>query len=949
MRYGLLGPLIIGTGDGSPLRPVPAAKQRILIAALLLRANSVVPDYELHRLIWPGKPEGRAQVSLHTLVTRTRDTLGDGHRIRHEGSGYLIEVASDELDLHLFSRAFDTGSRSVREGDWHLAAKSFRDALGLWRGPLLADVPAPELREAHEQFLAEQRIQALELRIETDLQLGSAENLIGEIRHLTGLHPMRERLHAQYMTALYRSGRRAEALDAFHEVRRLLVTELGIEPGSDLQRLHRQMLADDPALLSGPADQVAQVPVRLVLVTPRQLPPASRHFVAREGAMSALAGLLDQAGGSVPVALIEGMAGVGKTTLAVKWAQEVADRFPDGQLFLNLRGFDPTDAPLAPGNAARMMLETLGIPAKHIPSSLHAQIALYRSITSGKRMLIVLDNVRNADQVRPLLPGGPGSVVLITSRIRLDSLVAVEGAHLVHLDVLSSDEARLLIRDRLSTQGNGATQDAVAELAALCGGLPLALSVAATRVCGNPRRILPAVIRELADMRRQPAGGLNTGDESVDLYTVFSWSLNGLDPASVRMLELAGTHPGPDISVPAAASLAGVSAAEAARAMRQLAAANLLAEHSEGRFTLHDLIRSFAAERFCCTGKAQVRAALLRVCDHYLHTSHSAALLMFPGRDAIALPPLSAGTTPESIPDRTEAMTWFRAEHQVLLRIIGLAANLGFNRHAWQLPWVMTLYFSRTGSWQDWMSTQETALTAARLLGDRGAQARAHRALGVVQLECGLTDGARHHLQAALTLSQQADDPLSEAHTRQQLAFLADALGLYSGALAQARQARELFVDCGSQQGVVTAVSCIGKYLASLGKPEQGLDYCAAALDLATRLGQPVTATCAWAWNTLGFVHERLRSDREAADDYRRAADIFLALDDQHNYALTLSAMAGTYARMGREAEAGELRRKALKYVESSSHPAAEPLRRQLIEGMNDQLGPRCKSGVSPM
>jgi DNA-binding SARP family transcriptional activator/tetratricopeptide (TPR) repeat protein len=938
MRYGILGPLVIRTGDEIAWRTVSAAKQRILIAALLLRANSAVPDQELYQLIWPGKPVSSAQVSLHTLVTRTRVALGAGagERIKHDGSGYLIEAKSGELDLYLFNRAYDTGSRSVREGDWQLAAKSLREALDLWRGPLLADVPAPELRETHEQYLSEQRIQTLELRIEADLQLGSDENLTGEIRSLLDSHPMRERLHAHYMIALYRSGRRAEALAAFRAVRQLLVTELGIEPGSELRQLHRRMLADDPALARVQTAKIPEIAIRLVLATPRQLPPASRHFIGRQDALDALTSLRDRAAESVPIALIEGMAGVGKTSLAVHWAHRAARHFPDGQLFLNLRGFDATATPLAPGIAVRMFLESLGVPAGHIPSSFEAQIGMYRSIVSGKRMLIVLDNVRHADQVRSLLPGSPGSMVVVTSRLRIDSLVVVEGAQLIHLDVLHADDAQLLISDRLTVLGHDGTTEEVARLAALCGGLPLALSIAAIRVSASPDRLLTAVIRELAAMRR-PVGLAATCDDSVRLNTVFSWSLDGLQPAQAQMFQLLGAHPGPDISIAAAASLADTSVPVAARLLRELTAANLLVEHREGHFILHDLLRSYAAELNRAAGEASSREALLRVCDHYLHTSHSAALLMFPGRDPIPLPPLSAGTLPEAVTDQSTAMAWFRAEHQVLLRIIELAADLGFNLHAWQLPWILTLYFGRTGCWQDWISTQEIALSAARLLGDPQAQARAHRALGAVQLQWGLTGMAHQHLQASLRLDLQTGDRLSEAHTREHLGYLADVLGQYQEALTQTELACQLYQDRGNTQGTASALSCIGAYHARLGMAAKGLGYCTAALELCAGPGTAASATVAWAWSNAALVQGELGDYQEAATDYRRAALIFQALGDEYNYAQTLAMMAHTCARMGDEAAAAELRDDALRYLRSSGHPAAETLRSKLVSRVDGQ------------
>jgi DNA-binding SARP family transcriptional activator len=586
MEFCLLGALLVRR-DAAAL-PVSSGKQRVLLAALLLRANAVVRVDDLARDMWDGSPPPSARASLQTYVMRLRKALGaDGHRrIVAQPDGYLIRVEAGELDVDLFAARLAAAQEDARAGRYAEAAAGLEAALGLWRGEPLADVPSETLALRELPRLDELRLQALECHISARLRLGRHAEVIAELRQLTSTHPLRERLHALLMLALAGSGQRADALAAYRAVREVLVDELGIEPGPELRELQRQILADDTADCES-----AGLPV------PRQLPGAVPAFAGRSAELARLAGLLEAAtvGETVMVFAIAGPAGIGKTALAVHWAHQLAGRYPDGQLYLNLRGFGPSGPPMSPGEATRNLLQSLAVSPDRIPASPDASAALYRSCLAGRRMLILLDNARDPGQVRRLLPGHPGCLVVVTSRDHLAGLVAADGARLLVVDKLEAGPAREMLAGRLGQDRVAAETDAVAELTALCVGLPLALGIVAARAAARPGLSLAVLAAELRDARSR-LDWLSTGEAVTDMRTVFSWSLQQLTPPAMRMFQMLGLHPGPDITVPAAASLAGVPPGQARAALAELARAHLLTEGAPGRHSCHDLLRAYATE-----------------------------------------------------------------------------------------------------------------------------------------------------------------------------------------------------------------------------------------------------------------------------------------------------------------------------------------------------------------
>jgi tetratricopeptide (TPR) repeat protein len=673
------------------------------------------------------------------------------------------------------------------------------------------------------------------------------------------------------------------------------------------------------------------VPRPLPLVVPRQLPATVRHFTGRNAALAQLNALLGAAragDAAVVVAAIDGGPGVGKTALAVRWAHEVAAEFPDGQLYINLRGFDPSGEAVAAETAIRVFLDAFGIRPEQAPSSPQSQAGLYRSLLAGKRVLIVADNARDAGQVRPLLPGSPGCLVVVTSRARLTGLVAREGAHPLTLNVLPACEARELLARRVGAGRARAEPTAIDELARLCGWLPLALTVAAARAAARPGMSLTALAAELASAADR-LRTLETGDPVTDLRTVFSWSCRQLDELPARMFRLLGIHPGPDITSPAAAALLAVRHDDARAALDTLATANLIDEHAPGRFALHDLLRAYAAEQAAKQeGRTGCLAAMQRVLDYYLHTAHAAALLLAPSREPIALAPARPGVVGVSLGNDRQAMAWFEAEHQVLVAATALAAATGLDAYAWQLPWAMADFLDRGGHWQEWAATERTALASATRLGDPAGQAVTRRLLAHACAQLGDYDQARAHLTDCLGIYQRLGDRLGQARTHQSLGVMAARQGRHAEALVHDQQTLDLVRATGDQARLAAALANVGYSHAQLGDYQQAQAFCRQALGLHRQLDYAPAE--AHAWDSLGYAEHKLGNLIEAADCYTRALGIFRDLSDRYGEAGTLTELGDVRNTAGDQQQARDAWQQALDILEDLRHPDAAQVRAKL-------------------
>jgi DNA-binding SARP family transcriptional activator/tetratricopeptide (TPR) repeat protein len=939
----VLGPVEIPAAGAQP--PSQPPQQRLVLGMLALRAGQPVPVAELIDAVWDDQPPRSARGSLQALVTGVRQAIGPvpGGRLDRCGEAYRLQVEAGQVDVHRFRFLAAAGRAAT---DRQAAVAAFDRALDLWRGPVLADVPGTAAVAAARSMLAEERLSVIQDRVATLLACGMERQAAAELPGLLAEYPLAERLAGLLIVALYRLGQRDGALRVFRSVRDRLASELGVEPGPELQALHRRILAGDPDLAGGPdlaADQDLYAARELApgwrgahggaAVVPRQLPASPPHFAGRTAELKALDELVTRAAdgdGRGAVWVLAGPAGVGKTTLAVHWAHRVADEFPDGQLYVNLRGFAPEGRPVTPAEALRGLLRAMGVLLAQIPESPDAQAALYRSMLAGKRMLVLVDNAADAGQVRPLLPGGTGCAVLITSRGQLSGLVAVEGAHPVVLDVLSEAEACELLVSRLGAQRVMAEPAAATELAGLCAGLPLALSVAAARAAARPSFSLAALAAELrSDEGRLDALGLQ--DAGGNVREVLSWSYRQLSEPAARMFRLLGVHHGPDISAAAAASLAGIGVPQARRALAELTGAHLAAESAPDRFGFHDLLRVYASELAAAGGPGAERdQALRRVLDHYLITANMALPMLYPARDPLDLGEATPGTTPERVTSRAQARAWFAAEHQVLLAASAKAAAAGFAAHAWQLPVAMSEFLDREGHWHDLAVTQRSALAAAGRAGDRAGLAHAHHGLAMACVRLRGYDEGRAHAREAIEAFRELGDPAREARSRIFLGTACGEEGQHAAARRHTELGLRLYRDTGHQAGQAHALTNLGWHTAALGDYEAALGCCQQALGLHRELGNALGE--AHTWDYLGYVRDHLGQHDEAIGCYRRALGLLLQVSDRSEQAGVLTRLGDAHRALGDRAEAREAWQQALAVLDELQHPDAA----QVVSRLDD-------------
>jgi len=644
---------------------------------------------------------------------------------------------------------------------------------------------------------------------------------------------------------------------------------------------------------------------------PRQLPAALPAFAGRAETLAGLDRWLDHAGHGVVA--ISGTAGVGKTTLAIHWAHHLTDRFPDGQLHLNLRGFDPTATPVSPAEAVRTVLAALGAEPARIPAGLDAQAALYRSLLAGRRMLVVLDNAATAEQVRPLLPSGPGALVLVTSRAQLTGLVAADGAHPVPLDLLPADDALGLLAARLGADRIAAEPRATARIIAACARLPLALAVVGARLAVQPALSLAALADELEQDR---LATLDTGDPAVDVRTVLSWSYLRLPPDAARIFRLCALHPGPEIGLAALASLAGQPPAETRRLVTELVRVNLAGEPRPSRYVLHDLLRAYAGELAAAT---DTQAERTRLRDHHLHTAAAAAMRLHPARRPIPLPPPAAGVV---LADLSDATAWFRAEGRVLVTAVQDSDD---DRYAWQLAWALADYLDREGRWQEWFDTQSTAAAAAERLGDESWQLYAHRSAAGATIRLRRFGLGRELLQRSARLAARTGDQVAQAQAENTLAWLLELEGDPAAAIPHAQRSAELFAAAGEHRFAARAISGTGWYAALTGDFHRALAVCTQALTQQRELAD--SAGLAGTLDSLGYICDNLGQPAAAIDWYREAVSAYQQDADRGGEAATRARLATTLARTGDAAGARAERELALAIFDDLDPESAAILR----------------------
>jgi DNA-binding SARP family transcriptional activator/tetratricopeptide (TPR) repeat protein len=902
------------------------------LAALAVDAGRPVPVDTLIDRVWDEPPAG-ARRTLQVHITRIRRllerTAADGEPradlIRRSG-GYALEIDPDRIDLYRFRRLVDQ-ARTPGGTDEH-SLELLREALALWRGAPLAGLPGQWASQCRYAWLR-QRLDATVAWASAELAVGDPAATLSPLTELSGEYPLVEPLAGALMRTLLALGRAADALDHFSGVRRRLADELGSDPSPELMAVYQAILRGEPVPPTSAPGRRA-----VALVTPAQLPTDVPGFAGRAEQLTQLDKLLDDASTSVVISAVSGSAGVGKTALAVHWAHAVAHRFPDGQLYVNLRGFDPKGQVMDPAEAIRGFLDALGVPSERLPQGLDAQAGLYRSLTADKRLLILLDNARDVEQTRPLLPASGTCLAVVTSRNPLTGLIAAHGAYPLMLDVLPDDEAREVLIQRIGADRVHADPTATAHIITACARLPLALAIAAARArqTGFPLAVLAAELRDAG----QRLDALDAGDPTSQVRAVFSWSYTTLTPAAARLFRLLGLHPGPDIDASAAANLAGHTIAQTRRLLAELIRVSLLTEHVPGRYTFHDLLRAYAAELTHTLDSDQDRhTATTRLLDLYLHTAYTAALLLQPARAPISLVPADPQVIPHPLADDREATHWLTTERLVLLAAVEHAAATGFDAHAWQLFWTLCTFLARRGHWHDRVTAGRTAVTAVQRLGDPAGQLLTHLLLANAYTALGRFDDAYVQLQHALDVGIQNGDRDGQAHVHFALAHLWDQQGDHRPAIDHGYQALDLFQATGDLHGTARAVNLIGWCHALLGENEQALAAGHKALgllqDLNDRAGQ------AHVWDTIGYTHHHQGHHTEAITCYRRAITLFRDLGDRYNESVGLTHLGDTHHSTGDAPAARDAWKQALSILDDLHHPDADAVRTKL----NTDPGPK--------
>ncbi len=893
MRVRVLGAVELVCDDGTVQRL--SRTRRTLLALLASARGAPVSSDLLVDELWRGSPPATGVNLLHQRVRDLRRALGEDRRhLQSRANGYALVGA--DVDQARFEDLVEQGRASIEAGDHERASMLFDAALALWTGGAYGAVGESPMIATEAARLEELRLVAVESRAAADLALGRQAAVVGDLGPVVRANPLREGLWLLLMTALWHSGRTAEALDAYQRLFRVLREELGVEPSKDVRDLQLRILeGDDPE--PAPARTYEEI-------VPRQLPPVVSAFAGREDHLKMLDELAAKDDGrAVVISAIAGTAGIGKTTLALYWAHRTAPRFPDGQVFVNLRGFDPCDA-LDPLDALGVVLEAFGVERSRQPQDIDGRAGLLRSKLAGKRVLLVLDNARDSEQVRSLIPGSPGCVTLVTSRNRLSGLVAEAGARPMELGLLDDVEAYELLVGRLGKDRLLAEPEAVERIIELCASLPLTLSVVAARAAIRPNYSLADLAEELGESRLDGFGG-GRGD----LRATFSWSVQHLPDAAARLFRLIGLHPGPTLTVLAAASLAGISRVRARRLLDELSEANLLTEVAPGRFVLHDLLREYAADLATHEPDEVREAAELRMIDHYVFSARAVHSAYDPHqRHLDALEPMRDGVTPEVVGDSVEALAWIGSQLPVISRVIDVAVARGIAPdRIVLLVGALERLLDLQGRWIELAALAEAALPGVRRSvsqgGDPAGLGVMHRAAGAACGRLGRVDDALDHLGRALDLAMESADLVGEGKTLHRLATVATASGDHAGAAAYAARAAKVFARAGDPIRAAWTTGRLGLYEALDGAYEAGLRHCEAALEELRRVA-PGYRSEGNVIATIGWIHQQLGSVDEAAGHFEEAVTKLRAAGDLPGLADALGHLAVARAALGKDEDA---------------------------------------------
>lgn len=900
--FGVLGALT-ATVHGVPVA-LTGGKARVVLASLLLKPGQPVSTDELVERLWDAAPARGARNTAQSYVMRLRTALGDGGRIiRTHPSGYVADVPETAVDLWRFREHV---RRAGATDDLRAQADELAAGLALWRGAPLSDVPSEFLHRNEVPTLVEERLQTVERRIDVDLERGLHAGLVAELQKLTTEHRLREHFWHQLMLVLVRSARQADALAAYRTVSALLREELGVEPGEPLQRLHHRILTGKAAGDAPSAPPPDRWP------TPRQLPTDIQDFTGRETEARRVEELVTSGTHAVPVIVLSGPPGVGKTALALHVAHRLAHRFPDGQLHLDLRGFS-TSPPVSATDALNRLLRALGTPPELVPHDLDDQAALLRSKLADRRVLLVLDNAVSADQIRPLLPGSATCAVLVTSRDKLIGLVALGGAQRVPVDLVSAADARKLLTTLLGEERAAAAPQAVDRLAALCGYLPLALRIAAANFTASPGLGVADYVGRIQRSDRLDEMSI-AGDDQAAVHWAFDRSYSVLKPGSARLFRLLSLVPGPDFDRFTAAALADVAPDAAEKALTLLATANLVAGHAGGRYQFHDLIGEFARKKCEAEDDPEERhRAVQRLFESALDAARTA--------EAVAgqrTPP----TTHHPRPDLTSpaaAHAWFHAETPSLVALVRQLAHHHPELPSWRLAGALVGHFERQRLDLAWRAAFDAALTGAQERGDHAGWAAMEDGLGRLDFLQARYDDARAHYLRAADLFRAAADSSGEARSLTGLGSVAFDQGAYQEAITRYEQAVALFRDVPGAPDQVRTLYNFAIVLMMSGDTDSAIERFAAACRLAETLDMRLMQ----ARTTAGTAMADLWRGRlsEAADGFSAALVAVGELAYPQYRGETLRSLAEVALEEGDLGRAADLGAQALEIAESVGSP----------------------------
>jgi DNA-binding SARP family transcriptional activator/tetratricopeptide (TPR) repeat protein len=907
MEFRVLGPIELwSAGRTQDLGP---ARERCVLAILLLTPRTIVPAETLIDRLWDTRPPAKARENLSAYLARLRASLrqavGDNIQLAGRARGYLLDVDPEVVDLHQFRRLRRQADTLAAGGDYDQAAALLREADGLWRGPALAGIDGDWVTRMRDSLEEERRAAILD-RVECELALGRHADLVGELHHLVAQYPLDETFIAHQMTALYRSGRPGDALGLYRETRSRLVEEQGTEPGSTLSELHQRILRRDPELAG---QQAARRPARLSrpdllparVSRPDTLPPEAAEFVGRDSELSLLIG--EQAD-APRVSVIVGLPGVGKTALAVHAARLLAGQYPDGVLYLNFHSHDPAGPPLDAAEALRRLLQMLTVPATQIPESPSERAALWRAQLGRRRAVVILDDTASLDQIGPLLPSGGRSLILVTTRYGIPDLA---DARALALDVLPPGDAVALFQ-RIAGGGGTYDEAEVAAVVELCGRLPLAIQLTAGRLARDyPRRLGDLA----AELSRPPARVEGAVVTALGWVPAFELSYRALQPGHQEFFRRLGLSPATQISPHAAAALGGVSLAEAVDAIGVLLEHHLLSPAPGGQFVFHDLIRGYAAMCAARDEPASVRRQSIgRLLDYYLHAADRADRELYPFRRRM---PVCITRPPSGVPavaTQGDAEAWLEAEWRNVLQAAQYAARHEWKRKCADLIHALAGFVQVTAHWDEAIAAHTLALQASRDIADPGRIAQAALELSEVSQEKGRHEAMLPLAEDAAAIYRSQGDRRGEAHALDQMGMAHARLTRYREALAYFREARHLYRGAEDRHGEATTLAHAGIVCWHLGRYPDALDDLREAQsvyrEVGDRRGEAKTL------NNIGRMQLLSGYHRDALDAYQASLKIFTEIGGRQNEAILYLNIGGVYDYKGSYEEALAAYRRAL-------------------------------------